>query len=130
MKNFVSKYWKSLLAVIIVSYMSFAPASELPRFNPFEGFDKAVHVLMYMFLSSVIIFDNRKTVFSNGYLKKLIIPAIVFPVLFGGIVEIMQEAFFPPRSADWFDWLADITGVAAGFGLLTTFISTIQKKRQ
>jgi VanZ family protein len=126
MKSFIFRYWKSLLAVVIVSYLSFTPGSELPEFNPFVYFDKVVHMLMYMFLASAIIFDNRKLVLVPEKRTLLIISAIVFPVLYGGLVEILQGAFFAPRTSDWLDWLADVIGVMAAYGILTTIILKIK----
>jgi len=43
--------------------------------------------------------------------------AILFPVLYGGFIEIVQGAFFPPRSAEWADWFCDVAGTLVGFFL-------------
>ncbi|MCQ2209315.1 MAG: VanZ family protein [Paludibacteraceae bacterium] len=42
---------------------------------------------------------------------------ILLPILYGGIMEFVQEFFFPPRSAEWSDWIADVMGVVIGMCL-------------
>ena len=39
---------------------------------------------------------------------------VVFPIIYGGLIEVLQDKFFYPRVGDWADWLADIVGVVIG----------------
>lgn len=41
--------------------------------------------------------------------------ALVLPILFGGLIEILQEQFFYPRTGDWMDWIADLSGSIFGY---------------
>ena len=109
-------YWKSILSVIIIVYLSFAPPSdfrEMPKVNiPF--FDKIVHVALYVFLTIVLIFDFRS---HNKFSKNnsiYIVQCILFPIIMGGCIEIAQGKWFYPRTAEWVDWLADILGISIG----------------
>lgn len=106
-------YWKSILSVIIIVYLSFAPPSdfrEMPKVN-ILFFDKIVHVALYLFLTIVLIFDFRS---HNKFSKNnsiYIVQCILFPIVLGGCIEIAQDKWFYPRTAEWVDWLADILGV-------------------
>jgi VanZ family protein len=39
--------------------------------------------------------------------------------MLGGLIEIIQEAFFKPRSSEWVDWLADIFGILTAWGIMS-----------
>ncbi len=106
-------YWKSILSVIVIVYLSFASPSdyrEMPNVN-ILFFDKIVHVALYLFLTIVLIFDFRS---HNKFSKNnsiYIVQCILFPIVLGGCIEIAQDKWFYPRTAEWVDWLADILGV-------------------
>lgn len=87
--------------------------SGFPKIVSFPYADKIVHLLMYGAFAASIAFDNRKSILLKKKHPKY--AAILFPVIFGGIVEILQEQFFYPRSAEWIDWFADIIGAIIGF---------------
>lgn len=106
-------YWKSILSVIVIVYLSFASPSdfrEMPKVN-ILFFDKIVHVALYIFLTIVLIYDFRN---HNKFSKNnsiYIVQCILFPIVLGGCIEIAQDKWFYPRTAEWVDWLADILGV-------------------
>jgi glycopeptide antibiotics resistance protein len=43
--------------------------------------------------------------------------AVVFCIVYGGLLEIMQGTLFQERSADVFDFIANSIGVLLGLGL-------------
>ncbi len=123
-------YWKSILSVIIIVYLSFAPPSdfrEMPKVNiPF--FDKIVHVALYVFLTIVLIFDFRS---HNKFSKNnsiYIVQCILFPIIMGACIEIAQDRWFYPRTAEWVDWLADILGVGMALVISHFYKRTIQSR--
>lgn len=72
--------------------------------------DKVVHFLMFLGLSGATainyLFLNKGNI--NKY--KLIIGAFVLPILYGGLIEIIQANYCVGRSGDWFDFIADLMG--------------------
>ncbi len=70
---------------------------------------------MYFALGITIYYDYVKDNIkrANHFLFLLIIGAI----LYGGLIEIIQEYFTIRRTAEWLDWGADILGVGLGFSL-------------
>lgn len=81
------------------------------RLPPINGADKWAHLLMYAALGAALLWDLVRDRVS-GWRMWLI--ALVVPVAFGGIIEVLQENFFYPRTGDWWDWLADIVGTVIG----------------
>ena len=115
-KKFLRTYWKSILIISGILYLSFAPPSEFKGIPTFENEDKLVHIIMYGGLTCVLIFDFRQYA-KNNPLSSLafILICLLTPVILGGVVEILQPIYFAPRTADWFDWISDITGVLLGW---------------
>ena len=115
--NIFRYYWKSIFMVLFIQYLSFASPITFERIPtpPIPNLDKLVHFLMYAGLTVTLIWDHKKHRKSNSNLQFFVLICIVFPILFGGIVEILQSAYFAPRTGDWFDWLADISGVLTAY---------------
>lgn len=76
---------------------------------------------MYFALTLTLIWDFEKKNNDKERMKKRAFACILFPILLGGVIEILQEMFFKPRSADWFDWFADILGVALAWLIMLFF---------
>ncbi|MDR0370958.1 MAG: VanZ family protein [Prevotellaceae bacterium] len=126
MRYFFKIYWKSLLIFAMVLYLSFAPSSTFDGISipAIPYLDKLVHFIMYAACTAVLCFDffrQQKVVKSR---TMFIIICIVLPILIGGVVELMQERFFYPRTGDWCDWLADILGVC----FVQLFVPVLKKK--
>lgn len=77
----------------------------------FPHFDKVVHILMYLFLSAVFSFDLRR---AGVVCRPAFLWAICLPAFYGGVLELLQEYYFPPRTGDWLDWGADLLGSFLG----------------
>jgi len=140
-KNVFFSYWKSILVTVGILYLSFAPPSTFesaPRISQFPHSDKVVHFVMFFVLTAVLIYEctkstnarkreansniqnlNNKNSCFRTFVRsrKFLLVCILFPIVLGGIIEIMQEAFFKPRSAEWLDWAADIAGVLAAWAV-------------
>ena len=115
-KIYLHTFWKSILIISGILYLSFASPSTFKDVPTFANEDKFVHLLMYAGLTGILMFDFRQYARNRNTTKTaFLIICILFPVLLGGIVEIIQPIYFPPRTADWFDWFSDITGVFVGW---------------
>jgi VanZ family protein len=66
---------------------------------------------MYALLGAVATYDSIRFQLSGW---RLWLVATLLPILFGGIIELVQEQWFAPRSGEWIDWLADCIGVIIG----------------
>jgi VanZ family protein len=121
-KNVFFSYWKSILAIIGILYLSFAPPSTFDFVESVPTFphaDKVVHFAMFFVLTAVLIYEFIKRNKKNYQTGKFLLVCILFPIVLGGVIEILQEMFFKPRSAEWLDWLMDIAGVLTAWGIFS-----------
>ena len=115
-KLHIFRYWESVLITLGILYLSFAPPSTFSGVPSFTNEDKLVHLCLYAGLTGMLIFDFWKYAKRNNTNRLgFILICLVFPVVLGGAVEILQPMYFAPRTAEWFDWFSDITGVLIGW---------------
>lgn len=96
--------------------------SDVPEveFDFFIPADKIVHFCMYFGLAFVAscnyIYVNRGEISIN----RLLLGAILIPILYGGLLEILQANFFS-REGDWWDFLANTLGALSAIPLAIWF---------
>ena len=103
--------------VIVFLSLSNVHSLGLDRFWFFKNEDKVIHFLMYFGLSFSLITEYYIKIFKinlNLFLINL------FPVFFGGFIEILQSVLTNNRSGDWIDFLADTAGVI--FAVIVFFL--------
>jgi len=101
----------SFLVALFILYLSLASPSSFDEVPLFEipNLDKLVHFAMYFGLMVVIIFENRKSIKSNGQLMLI----SILPFTYGIILEILQATLTVTRSGNFYDALADGAGIFA-----------------
>ena len=127
MLRFFRLYGLSWVVGITIFYLCIARTLPVDHVPSFEGMDKFVHLLMYLGFAGALCFDHYRigVPFTS---KRMIVMAVVFPILYGGLIEILQENFFPPRSGEWLDWLANSLGVVIGYLLSKAFMPRFVKQ--
>jgi len=125
LKNIFTNYWKSICVVTIIIYLSFATPSTFQGVPTFKHMDKVIHFLMYMTLTMALIsdFHHKKRVNINTF--SFVIFCLIFPAVFGGMIEIFQLFFFPPRSAEWDDWFSNIGGTFMGWFVMRFYLKSV-----
>ena len=96
--NKIIKYWKSILVLLLILHLSFAPPTEFKKIPTlFDNEDKLIHVLMYMGLTTVLMFDvSRNMKDWAAKRNRILLICIAFPVVAGGVIEILNPSFpFP-----------------------------------
>ncbi|MFA6780486.1 MAG: VanZ family protein [Paludibacteraceae bacterium] len=116
MMRFFRVYGLSCVVTLTILYLCIARTLPVENVPKFEGIDKVVHFLMYVGLAGALCLDHYRQRISFSSFR-MYAWAILFPVLYGGFIEIVQGAFFPPRSAEWADWFCDVAGTLVGFFL-------------
>jgi len=108
--------WIPVIIALVIFYLCcLIPVDDIPEVEVDFGipFDKLAHFFMYMGLSGATalyyIYDRK----GNINIFAFIIGVIILPILYGGLIEIVQSMYFYPREGDWFDFLADSLGVLA-----------------
>ena len=111
--KYLQTYWPSLVVGAGIVYLSLfhAASLRLDVSNP----DKFSHLFAYFVWSLCLTADLWR---SGASFSKRVLWAVVFPIIFGGVIELLQKYFFPPRAGEWADWYADFSGIVLGFVLM------------
>ena len=119
----------AIVWAIFIAVLHAIPGSDLPNFNLSNLFqiDKLVHAIVfaigiYLFAIALVTQQNK------NFLSYLIVSFVVY----GLILEVLQETIFVERSTDLLDWLADTIGVFIGVLIFnkfpfTTSINSVKK---
>lgn len=115
----IKKYPISWLLIITIWVLCFIDVPETPL-SDVTLIDKWVHIAMYCGTCTMIWLEYlfKHKVISA---KKLLIFAVIGPILMSGLIEILQAyCTGGRRSGDWLDFVANAVGVilAAGGGIL------------
>ena len=78
----------------------------------FPHFDKLAHFLMYMFFCTVLWYEYYRTHIRTNH-KKVFWGAIISPIIFSGVMEILQSLFTKYRTGDIWDFLFNTLGVVS-----------------
>ena len=110
MLYYIKKYPVSLLIILTVIYLSFfkPPTTDLSNI---PNIDKIVHICMYLGMSGMLWLEFlRAHQKGDSPLWHAWVGAFVCPVLFSGMVELLQEYCTTYRGGDWLDFAANTTG--------------------
>lgn len=83
------------------------------KFIDLPYLDKVVHFALYFVLAMLVM----AVLTLNSYLKNskwTYTITIAICLLYGWLIEILQRAFFPGRSFEWMDVVADTAGAVVG----------------
>ena len=110
----IKQYYKAFLVAIIILYGSLTSGENLEgfKFIPFDNFDKVIHFGMY-FTLFLVLYKSITLSYTVIFIK---IKTLLFVILYGFLMEIMQKYVSINRSFEFIDLLANTTG--AIFGLL------------
>lgn len=115
MISFLLRIHQSIRFILVILYvgciaaLSLLPPQDFPKIPVFEGFDKVVHFMMYFILSLLLSWAVKT---EQKYMRLfLIIPVTIG---WGIFMEIMQYEMHLGRSFDFYDILANSTGVGVG----------------
>lgn len=109
-------YIPTLVLAVLIAYLSLIrdPGFRLPQFNV-SFLDKWAHLLMYFVFGAAFTYD----LWRDGCRSwQYALMAVLLPTIYGGIIEILQENFFYPRTGEWLDWAADAIGALTGFAVV------------
>lgn len=117
------------IVTIAILWLTLAP-HPLPsnKLSLIPGMDKLIHAMMFGGLAFALICDylnykhkhvpssvgstNKTTATDIALSTSMAVRFGIIATMFGGIIEILQNAMHIGRSGDWFDFLADAIGVA------------------
>ena len=111
MKAFILRYPFSIAIILLVTFLSFfkPPQTEL---DDVPGIDKLVHTGMYFVMAGLLwleFYRGRKK--TNAPMWHAWIGAFLCPLVYGGVVELLQEYCTEYRGSEWLDFGANSLGV-------------------
>jgi VanZ family protein len=111
--SFLKKIALKLPAVIIVFTITFLSSqSTLPGMPTFPGADKVMHFAAYAALAAFIGLWFSRESWLKKPLRNFIVCTAIASVY--GALDELHQYFVPGRHCDFWDWVADTLGAAAG----------------
>lgn len=102
---------------LAVAFFCLVPLGDAtPPRIPF--FDKYVHAFLFGALTFVLIGDLSK---QQRYAEKALWIAVVYSLIYGLVIEILQEDMHLGRAFEWLDFVADGAGVLVAVLLYLLF---------
>ncbi len=113
MLSYVFRYKFSIFLAILIALLSLVPSSSMPDSSLFsiKFLDKMVHFAMYTAFGFVAIIESR--CLSQCVRFHLLLLLIIF--IMSAAIEVLQATVVATRSAEWFDLLANFSGLVAGY---------------
>jgi len=99
---------------VLVLILCDMPVSEPSGLSTFPGFDKLVHTGFFFVLTVFLFFGKIRQQLSYTYRMVTILKILLVTIILGGGIEILQLTIFTYRSAEWWDFFADMVGVGMG----------------
>jgi len=93
----------------LIVVLSILPPKDLPRIHPFYGFDKIVHIGMYLIFSTLFCWALQ----TEKNLNKLYV-VMPFTIGWGIFMEYLQRGMHLGRSYELNDIIANSLGVVTG----------------
>ena len=107
----VPKFLLFIIALLwtgIVAYFCLVESSEIPTIN-IANLDKWIHTFFHFVFTLVWFLFLRKQLQYNNVIKPLFY-SLLFSLIFGILIEFMQQLFTTTRSGDFFDFIANAIG--------------------
>ncbi len=110
----------AILWFVFLSVLVYLPGSDVPSISWAERIhaDKIAHFCLFGMLFILIALPFLKSYYTAATKKKYIILIGVLIILYGMITEIIQHYFIAGRTFDFWDWVADTTGVCVAWFVL------------
>lgn len=112
MYNFIKTYRNSLLWCVAIALLCFMPGNGYPRmFIP--HLDKVVHFGLWGVLATLVVSESNPLRVQGSVTRRAQRLGLIWPTVYGVVVELVQGIPQVARGASLFDWIADVAGVVA-----------------
>lgn len=120
------------IALVIVYLCCLLPPNDIPEVDsPFPfPIDKLVHFLMYVGFSGAtfVAYVHLAVKAKRFSYLAAFFWCLLVPIVFGGLIEIIQYKYCPGRSGDWNDLLADTLGAVFVIPFAVIYKRFIEKR--
>ena len=110
----------------IVALLTLMPGKDVPKVSwlNIPNLDKIVHIFLFGFLTLFFLLPYFKIKGSIQTKKNIFKKLALSIIIWGLIIEIMQEAFVSGRGFEWLDLFADTIGVLGAYWLSLSVIKS------
>ena len=127
--HFIKQYTLSFICMVVIWILCLVPIPETPL-SQINMVDKWTHIVMFGGWCTVLWLEyglHHQVI----NMKRTIPYAIIFPILMGGLIEIVQQTCTGGnRSGDFIDFIADAIGVAMGAAIGIPLVLMISKRNK
>lgn len=130
MKAFILRYPFSIAIILLVTFLSFfkPPKTDV---DDVPGIDKLVHTAMYFLMAGLLWLEfykgQKKT---KAPIWHAWIGAFLCPLVYGGVVELLQEYCTEYRGGEWLDFAANSLGVILAAVAAYFLLPQLQKRQK
>lgn len=114
MINTLKHQFLTIIWALLVLILCDMPMDNAGGGSFFEGFDKLVHTGFFFVLTVFMFYGKIRQQNSYSFRILSVLKIFIIAVAFGGMIELLQWKVFTYRSADWWDFFCDTTGVGMG----------------
>lgn len=115
------KIWKSAVWTIIMLVAFLLPAKSLSGAPSTPFLSESVHMFMFAAFTWFLFHDLAKSKFNTRQVNRNYILTLMVSLLFGTMVEILQELSGLGRKAETKDVLFDLCGILFSIGIIMLF---------
>ncbi len=127
--HFIKQYTLSFICMVVIWILCLVPIPETPL-SQINMVDKWTHIVMFGGWCTVLWLEyglHHQVI----NMKRTIPYAIIFPILMGGLIEIVQQTCTGGnRSGDFIDFIADAIGVLLGAAIGIPLALMISKRNK
>ncbi len=99
-----------LIGLLIFAATCLIGPGSVPEMPKGVSWDKLAHFLLFFLLSAASLYDYNKLHKGSPHTGRWIFWGFILSVAYGGMIELLQHFIFTSRSAEWGDWIADLSG--------------------
>lgn len=106
----------ALLWAMLIFILCAIPGKDIPFGGIWDilSLDKFIHASLFFILVVLLIQGFSKQIQMTLFNKNVKVLAVILCVIYGGSLELMQDAFFEDRTADVYDFIANSFGALIG----------------
>lgn len=110
----ITQFWRSACWLIIIFILTFLPGNEVNKVKLFHHADKLIHLLLFVVLSILLLYDLNKFHKVSGMGMNRIFIVIATGMSAGILTEVIQYLYIPGRTGSIIDFISDFTGITTG----------------
>jgi VanZ family protein len=125
----IKSYWKTIGWALLVLLISAWSGEKLNKigFLHIHNIDKVIHFLMYFIFTFLMINDINNSKRKTFNYVQIILFSVVFTILYGGSMELLQSITKLHRTSDFFDFLANAAGSLTAVFLYKPIATVLNK---